>query len=274
MTREDLINLTIHIVSEYYKGNIDPFLNAVTEDVIWIGPRQGQMLSGREEYRSAFTSAKTDQVFQMGTVTSYSQSMGRDALEVFLIYEVFTRFPKGNVVQHHQRIQCSWRSQYMLNEKGLNVPGWKIAMIHISNGSPKTSDSAIYASHTEDSVVDSVRMILPDNGLRITLYGTDNSMHLIAPNQILWGESCNQGKHCLVHLMGNDTFECNQRLSVFLEENEGYYLRTHSSFFVNPLYVRSCERYNVKMADGMELPIPEKKYKVVKEGLEEWFRRK
>lgn len=38
------------------------------------------------------------------------------------------------------------------------------------------------------------------------------------------------------------------------------FLRCHQSFLINPHYLRNIRRFTVTLADGTELPIPEKKY--------------
>ena len=38
------------------------------------------------------------------------------------------------------------------------------------------------------------------------------------------------------------------------------FLRCHQSYLVNPDYITNIRRFRVTLSDGVELPIPEKKY--------------
>ena len=49
MTSKDLIYQSIHIITEYYNNNLQPFFDNISEDILWIGPAERQELRGRDK---------------------------------------------------------------------------------------------------------------------------------------------------------------------------------------------------------------------------------
>ena len=55
MTANDLIYKSIHIITEYYNNNLQPYFDSISEDVLWIGPAERQEIRGREQVISTFS---------------------------------------------------------------------------------------------------------------------------------------------------------------------------------------------------------------------------
>ena len=49
-------------------------------------------------------------------------------------------------------------------------------------------------------------------------------------------------------------------VAALAEQYPRLFLRCHQSYLINPHYLRNIRRFAVTLADGTELPIPEKKY--------------
>ena len=45
MTANDLIYKSIHIITEYYNNNLQPYFDSISEDVLWIGPAERQEMN-------------------------------------------------------------------------------------------------------------------------------------------------------------------------------------------------------------------------------------
>mgnify|MGYP003302673007 CR=1 FL=1 len=56
MTSKDLIDQSIHIITEYYNNNLQPFFDNISEDVLWIGPAERQEIRGRNKVIATFSS--------------------------------------------------------------------------------------------------------------------------------------------------------------------------------------------------------------------------
>lgn len=66
MTANDLIYKSIHIITEYYNNNLQPYFDSISEDVLWIGPAERQEIRGREQVISTFSAEVHGLSFTMG----------------------------------------------------------------------------------------------------------------------------------------------------------------------------------------------------------------
>lgn len=108
MRKAELVQRSVHLITEYYAGNLQPFFDAIAENVLWIGPRGGQVLEGRDNVMAAWeTAGAPGLAFTMGDVEARSVSTGTNGVEVLLEYYVYTHFPDGGVDEHHQRLHFS-----------------------------------------------------------------------------------------------------------------------------------------------------------------------
>jgi hypothetical protein len=68
MTANDLIYKSIHIITEYYNNNLQPYFDSISEDVLWIGPAERQEIRGREQVISTFSAEVHGLSFTMGSI--------------------------------------------------------------------------------------------------------------------------------------------------------------------------------------------------------------
>ena len=47
MITNELIEQSLNIITEYYSNNLQPFFDSLSDDVLWIGPVEGQEMRGR-----------------------------------------------------------------------------------------------------------------------------------------------------------------------------------------------------------------------------------
>lgn len=148
MENKELIDKSIHIITEYYNNNLQPFFEHLSEDTLWIGPAEGQEMQGRDTIISAFSSEQHELTFTMGPIRPVCVSLNDAAYEIILQYEIYTHFPDGHTDFHNQRLQYSWRANRMPTKNGLDSC-WSIAMIHLSNAWHYGSRNRIYPIHHE-----------------------------------------------------------------------------------------------------------------------------
>lgn len=269
MKKEELIKTSIYIITEYYKNNTKPFFDYMADDVLWIGPRNGQIISGKEAMIRTWDASENNLIFSMGNIEVLTSSTGRANLEVMLEYYVYTHFPNGKVDKHHQRLHLSWGNRRM-TENGESVTVPRMCMIHISNIADTAISGKVYPTSEEESVPDAVDTLVSRTSSR-TVYGkdTNDTVYYFNSSTILWIESADNGQHAIVHTTEGE-IKAAERLRYFEKEFSGELLRAHISYLVNPLYVRSIKRFEVELTDGTILSIPEKKYTAFRKQLEEW----
>lgn len=273
MNNTSLEDLSIRIITEYYRNNIEPALHYIDENIIWVGPRLGQLIRGREELTRFFREAKTDLTFELGDIQLYDVSSGTSSWEILLIYEVVTRFPDGTFHVHHQRLHYSWTLRRCPQPDGTSRRDFRIIMVHISNAKAIEAVS-LYAQSAADSATDAlyVHDESDSSGHRCVLRGRDGSSRYFLAERILYIESTDGGRHTAVHTEAQ-TIPCMERLSQIQEEYGDCFLRPHISYLVNPLAVDDITRFRLTLKNSETLPIPEKRFTAFRSELNRWFLR-
>lgn len=262
-TTDTLINRSIEIITEYYRNNLQPYFDSLGEDVLWIGPAEGQMLRGREELIQTFSAEVHQLHFTMGVIRTDYVLAHRGVYEIVLRYEIRTHYPDGNTDVHDQRLHYTWRERRVRTDQGTEHL-WEIAMIHISNAWQYDARDTIYPVHYEN-VGPQVR-IMENPAHYLVMKDDAGRLCRIPIHQILYMETVKRSARLCVHTSAGQIL-VNGSLPALVAEWPKELVRIHASYVVNPDYVRSIERFAVILTDGTRLPIPEKKYTDVKRQL-------
>lgn len=271
MKRGDLVQTSIDILTEYYCNNFEPFFNNIADDILWIGPRGGQVLFGKDAILRAWSSEGGHKLFfSLGNIEVLTATTGHGNLEILLEYYVYTHFPDGPVDTHHQRLHYSWGKR-PIEENGESKMVPRICMMHISNiHANNQSQGKIYAKNPMDSQKDAVETNFSNVSFRtVRGQGMDETSYYFNSSTILWVESADNSKHSLVHTT-EGVVKAREPLRYFEAKLSGTLIRAHTSYLINPLYVRSIRRFEVELTDGTVLSIPQKKYTAVRKKLQEW----
>ncbi len=260
MKADDLIYRSIYIITEYYKNNLKPYFESISDDILWIGPSQRQQLKGREAIIQTWAAEKHTLTFTMGDISVQCVSPHSHVREILLHYDIYTHYPSGNTYMHDQRLHYTWREKRVKTDSGWEYRS-EIVMIHISNAWKYDSRDTIYPIHYE--TVYEPEHFPAKNTRYVTVKAADMSVHRIAANHILYIETIKHSAKLRIHTK-NDTITINGTLPVFEEKYPGLFLRIHASYLINPAHVREIRRFSVSLTDGTELPIPEKKYTRIK----------
>ena len=257
MDQQAITDLSVDLIKRYYDNDVMPFLSHMDDDALWYGPAEGQFLRGRETMIRTWSNEKNQLTFTMGNLKAVHVSGHPSTCDVMLTYTVVTHYPDGHDLSVFQRIQLSWCMRSMKDEQGNRIRAPRILMCHISNPHAKHADDTIYAK-TFDQVYAGTQA-MPHKGERIHLHGTDRADYFFLSDSIQWIEAARGGTHSVVHAT-DEAIEVRSPVSELAQRYDHLFLRCHTSYLVNPNYIRSIRRFKVTMADGTELPIPEKKY--------------
>lgn len=260
MTSNELIYKSIHIITEYYNNNLQPFFDALSKDVLWIGPAERQEIRGRDEIVSIFSAEVHELTFTIGSIRATCISPSKTTHEVILQYEIYTHYPNGTTDLHNQRIHYSWYKKSVQTE-GSSDYRWEIAVLHISNAWPYDSRDTIYPVHYKSLSLPIQLIEKPKHSLTVT--AIDMTVHRIPMNRLLYIETIKKTAKLRIHT-GTDTIIVNGTLADFEKTYSDFLLRIHSGFLINPDCVSKIERFFVTMSNGARLPVPEKKYTVIK----------
>ena len=258
MKSNDIIRLSIFIITEYYKNNLHPFFEHLSDDIVWIGPARGQYIQGKKKLIQTFAMEKHSLTFTMGDISALCVSPSPRVKEVLLHYDITTHYPSGHSDVHDQRVQMTWRER-----RSGGASRTEIVMIHISNAWQYDIRDNIYPVHYES---------VPQTGVSpaarsfVTVRAEDKSTRRIAADGIVYIEAVKHRAQILIH-MAEETVTAYGTLSRFEAEYPALFLRVHEGFLVNPNRVRGVRRFFLTMSDGTDIPVPEKKYTQVKKTL-------
>lgn len=255
MKTDDLIHRSIFIITEYYKNNLTPFFESISDDILWLGPAERQQIQGRENLIRTWAAEEHALTFTMGSITALCVSPHAHVKEILLHYNIYTHYPDSSTDLHDQRLHYTWREK-----RTKTAAGWEarseIVMLHISNLWKYDSRDIIYPVHRGV-------MAAAEPERFVTVKASDLSVHRIEADRILYIETVKCSAKLLMH-MTNGTLTVNATLSELEKNCPELFLRVHAGYLLNPAHVREIRRFSVTLSDGTQLPVPEKKYTLIK----------
>ena len=242
------IQQSVHIITEYYENRLQPFFDAIDDDLLWIGPAERQWMQGKENILNAFTQeeGRHHLTFRMSNISATPISCGTHACEIILTYLVYTYYPNGAMTVHDQRLHFTWRDKKVTGPDGKKHLVPKAAVIHISNAFPYDDRDKIYPVHYDEMKVPTT--LTPATGPRITISGSNHVCHFLAANSILYIETGSRSPYTVFHTL-NGEFNSTESISKLEKKYSDIFLRVHASFMVNPLFVQSIRRFEITLTD-------------------------
>lgn len=256
MNQQAITDLSVDLVLRYYDNDVMPFLSHMDDNALWYGPAEGQFIRGRAQMIRTWSGEDHSLTFTVGNLKATHTSGHPATCEVMLTYTVVTHYPDGHDLSVFLRLQMSWCMHTVKDGAGIRTKVPRILVCHISNPHAKHEDDTIYA---KSYAAYAGSKAMPHKGERIHVRGADGSDYFFLSDSIQWVEAAKGGKHSIMHTSA-ETAETRMPVSELARRYGHLFMRCHSSYLVNPIYIRNIRRFKVTMADGAELPIPEKKF--------------
>lgn len=273
MRNEQLEELTIRLVTEYYRNNKEPFYQYADKDILWLGPRAGQMISSRKELLDFFRAETTELSFEIRGMSAADIRAGENTWEIILHFFVTTIFPSGERHTHNQRMQFTW----VPGKKKQGEDHFTIRVLDIAN-TPPMEKLSLYARTPSESSEDASYVSASAPRGRIFVFpGTDDVTYYLSADEILYLSSEDQARKCKIHPAdpSMENIICREGLNRIEEKYPGVFLRSHKCYLINPHYVTKTLRFRVTLQnlrkEDVALPVPEKKYTAFKSALEQWL---
>lgn len=265
MEIKQLNQLTTHILTTYYQNDLKLYFRYLDEDTLWIGPRQGQIIRGKENMKRAWAREEHALRFRMSDLQFATERIGREAFNQLVFFKVATIYPNGTVQIHDQRILLFWKERQI---EGRSV--FRIKMTLISNAAKLSEGEFIYATQEAGAPRDAVQRFLPQGSEQTIAIRTERSAIVYLPaSSVRYVTTADKGNHTMFVAL-NSTLKCITPIGAVEKQTEGALIRCHSGYLVNPLHVTSIKRFKLTMDDGAEIPVPEKKYTALKRKLDAW----
>ena len=251
MNVSEITQLTVDILTSYYNNDLQPFFDHCHPDILWLGPAKGQIIRTKSALVESYGKEENPLRFAVSDLTATPLNISAGCINVLLVFIVDTFWPDGGSNRVLQRITFTWENHK--NDRPL------IRTCHTSNAIDYDVRDSIYPVHYLESHTQMT--LYTESATRLHFAGPNRAILYTSPEQILYMESI--GNHTNIHMF-SQIFECNERLSAVNKRITEGFVRCHSSYLVNPLYVRSIARFFLTMSDGRRIPVPEKKYTKIK----------
>ena len=260
MKQKEISALTLDLIANFFKGNIQPLIDYLDENVLWIGSLDSQALRGKENLAAILIKGRDAFSYTIGDVSSQITPVGKKGMNTVLFYTVYLHMDDGSTAVMRQRTLISWAEQKS-QEEGEDDSVPRIAMIMVSNAATLPLVQSV--DKTELPVSSGT------GANHIMIRGMKDESHYLDTDGIIYIESTDSSHHSLVHTIAG-TIHCQDKVTVMAEKYSRYFLRSHASYLINPRYIRSLKRFSLTLSNGVVLPVPEKKYTAFKKQLNKW----
>ncbi|MBQ7504576.1 MAG: LytTR family transcriptional regulator [Ruminococcus sp.] len=267
MNINTISKLTYYIVSEYYKNNLEPFFEYLDDNILWFGPAEKQILKSKQSMLDAWSREQNDLTFTIGDVVEYKVPLTKTCCNIIVSFPIFTHYPDGVTHLHNQRIDCLWTEYKTKDDHGNITTTPRILKMHISNTVRMNDEDFVYAVHSENNNIGQLNFSQSEH---VTFRGKNNTIYHCISDSILWIEKANEGRNSLVYTLTGE-IESSEKTLYFLEKYPELFLSPHVSYLVNPLHIKSINRFQITLDNNTVLSVPEKKYTKFKSSFSEWI---
>ena len=256
ISAENACEAARHIMTEYYRLNVEPFFSVLSQNCVWILPG-GQIVIGAEAIRAMFQDGFIMPPFQAEDVEFDLLNTGSpEQIGVFGTYSLFSDVESEMILAGKQRVTMMFRKE---------KDGFRLYHIHASNEWDELAEDEIFPVQISRQTYHYVQKLLQESGRapnRRIIIKAENATYSFDPDMVLYVEAI--GKVCTVYMM-NRTMVIRQPITVLETQFPKQFCRIHRSYLVNCRFVLQVERYAVTLINGTVLPIPAKRYMEVRE---------
>ncbi len=257
----DIIQLTQECLVHFWQLDPEYAISHFDKNIVWIGSAQSQFIEGYEnaveDFRNIMNELKPCHLLRQEFVVV--QNSG-NACTVAGRYYTTTDDEVGYFFQVQQRCTFVW-------EFVDGVP--KIKHCHISNpmGELKLAEgekfvnalgemSKKYWIYRMSTIQDKRRIVIKDN---------KDEFHFLLPSEIVYVNAV--GRNSIIYTTSGTEIQSRNGITDFMDKAGESFSVVHRSFAVNNKYVSCIHPYEVIMVNGSRIPIPQKRYKLVREML-------
>ena len=262
MKQKEISTLSLELVSQFVDGNPEPLIDYLSENLLWLGPRDGQFLHGKDVLCSMMHGWQQRADYSLSNVTTKISPVGKKGMNVVLFYDIYAHVPEGTSVLNRQRTLFAWEEQKIRNDNDEEESVPRLTMIMVSNTFSGSEDFFPF-----DEIPS--RALNAELPKRILIRGMKDESHYLDAESVIYIESTDSSHHSLIHTEDR-VIPCLDKVTSLSERYGDCFLRCHASYLVNPSYVRSLKRFSLTLSDGTALPVPEKKYTAFKRMLNTW----
>ena len=192
MKQKEISSLSLEIISQFFDGIPQPLIDHLGENVLWLGPRDGQFLHGKDVLCTIIREWHERAVYTLGNMSTQISPVGKKGMNVVLFYDILAHLPEGTSVVNRQRTLLAWEEQkVMIDGEEETVP--RLTMILVSNA---FSNKKTVFPFSEMPSRAKTTAELPK---RILVRGMKDESHYLDAEGVLYIESTDSSHHSLIH---------------------------------------------------------------------------
>ena len=193
---------------------------------------------------------------QISGITSTATELAPSALSIMTEFRMMFSQPSNFSSAVMIRIHVIWAMR-----NGIA----RIVFHQSSIAEPINTSTKMFSFQMDETTLD--RFPLKDD--RVLIRGLNDYYFYYPVSSISWMESVDRSTHTMIHLPNRNIISID-RLRSFDANYGSSFLRVSRSIMVNPFYIRQLTRYQLLMDNGDIIPVPEKKYMIIKKELADW----
>lgn len=256
MNRKELIHRTMQYILDLMDVNVTNTCACLAEDVYWIGMHEGEIFHGRKEVYQKLAEAAHPMHGQISGITSTATELAPSALSIITEFRMMFSQPSNFSSAVIIRVHVIWAMR-----NGIA----RIVFHQSSIAEPINISTKMFSFQMDETTLD--RFPLKDD--RVLIRGLNDYYFYYPVSSISWMESVDRSTHTMIHLPNRNIISID-RLRSFDANYGSSFLRVSRSIMVNPFYIRQLTRYQLLMDNGDIIPVPEKKYMIIKKELADW----
>lgn len=260
-TVENIIKLTQECLTRYWQRDCEFVLKHFDPDAVFIGSLEEQFICGlhgiAHELREAVKAIPPCHLIKQEYIAV--QVSGRTCTVAGRFFTT-TNKEADYFMQVQQRCTFTWEE----------IGGdYKIKQCHISTplGEPQMEKGQIFPPLTGVVVGKYQEQWKKEQqkNVRIAVKDKKDVVHFLAPSDIVYVSA--SGRNSIIITITGYEIEARMSITEFMENADERFIMVHRSYVLNNRYISRIQKYEVIMVDGSRVPIPERRYKEVREEL-------
>lgn len=252
LTDRKLIHLTQELLSHFYSRQIQDDLHYLSDDFMWIGAFDYQYTLNKEQFLTTIKSELDAVPFIMRNEEFQLLYKDKSVIVIYGKFKLHATTKNHEHIRTHTRLTIVWK--YIDHEL-------KLIHIHGSNAQDiplAFTQSKQHISPKKDFFKYLTSLELMQASTKIAFRDINGIYKYFLPDEILFIEANLQ--HSILVTNDNEIVDISGILSSQVKKLPSYFYRIHKSYLVNVNYIKSVERYALRLDDDTTLPISKNKY--------------
>lgn len=258
---QELLALSQACLTRFWQLDVEFPIRYFAPDVVWIGSARSQYAEGYQAAASDFrTIAKELKPCHLSRQEfTVVQNVG-PACTIAGRYLTTTDDQVGYHLQAQQRCTFVWEwsgETPLLRHCHISNP---MGELRLAEGERFANALGETARRYWDDRLNTLR-----EGRRIVVTDQRGTVHFLLPSEVVYAAA--NGRYCTVYPTTGEPIHARCGMAEFLARAGSGFTSVHRSYTLNDAYIRQIRKYEIVMADGSAIPIPERRYKEIREKL-------